>query len=169
MLITTNCSNLCCFIFDIQMIFNFEKSKHLCKMILNMFMGEIICSHMVWYWRVISGVVTEMGTCAVLLVPCAVWNCCWSSQQIDGLGHLVPKSKVHGTNMGPTWVLSAPCGPHVGPINLVIGVCCCQILEVTKCQFWWQPRWEANRSTVECQNVFLSVSVVVKGYRVPQY
>ena len=125
MLITTNCSNLCCFIFDIQMIFNFEKSKHLCKMILNMFMGEIICSHMVWYWRVVSGVVTEMGTCAVLLVPCAVENCCWSSQQIDGLGHLVPKSQVHGTNMGPTWVLSATCGPHVGPINLVIGVCCC--------------------------------------------
>ena len=24
----------------------------------------------------------------------------------------VPDSKVHGTIMGPTWVLSAPCGPH---------------------------------------------------------
>ena len=23
-------------------------------------------------------------------------------------------SKVHGANMGPTWVLSAPGGPHVG-------------------------------------------------------
>ena len=33
-----------------------------------------------------------------------------------------PDSKVHGTNMGPTWVLSAPDGPHVGPMNLVIGV-----------------------------------------------
>ena len=29
-------------------------------------------------------------------------------------------SKVHGANMGPTWVLSAPDGPHVGPMNLVI-------------------------------------------------
>ena len=29
-------------------------------------------------------------------------------------------SKVHGANMGPTWVLSAPDGPHVGPINLAI-------------------------------------------------
>ena len=28
----------------------------------------------------------------------------------------------HGANMGPTWVLSAPGGPHVGPINLVIKV-----------------------------------------------
>ena len=29
-------------------------------------------------------------------------------------------SKVHGANMGPTWVLSAPDGPHVGPLNLAI-------------------------------------------------
>ena len=33
-----------------------------------------------------------------------------------------PDSKVHGANMGPNWVLSAPDGPHVGPINLVIRV-----------------------------------------------
>ena len=29
-------------------------------------------------------------------------------------------SKVHGAHMGPTWVLSAPDGPHVGPMNLAI-------------------------------------------------
>ena len=29
-----------------------------------------------------------------------------------------PDSKVHGANMGPTWVLSAPDGPHVGPMNI---------------------------------------------------
>ena len=28
-------------------------------------------------------------------------------------------SKVRGTNMGPAWVLSAPDGPNVGPMNLV--------------------------------------------------
>ena len=33
-----------------------------------------------------------------------------------------PDSKIHGANMGPTWVLSAPGGPHVRPINLVIKV-----------------------------------------------
>ena len=33
-----------------------------------------------------------------------------------------PDSKVHGANMGPTWDLSAPDGPHVGPTNLAIGV-----------------------------------------------
>ena len=28
-----------------------------------------------------------------------------------------PDSKVHVTNMGPTWVLSALDGPHAGPMN----------------------------------------------------
>ena len=31
-------------------------------------------------------------------------------------------NKVHGANMGPTWVLSAPDGPHVGPMNLAVRV-----------------------------------------------
>ena len=34
-----------------------------------------------------------------------------------------PDSKVRGVNMGPTWVLSAPDGPHVGPMNFAIWVC----------------------------------------------
>ena len=33
-----------------------------------------------------------------------------------------PDSKVHGANMGPTRVQSAPDGPHVGPMNLAIRV-----------------------------------------------
>ena len=33
-----------------------------------------------------------------------------------------PDNKVDGANMGPTWFLSAPDGPHVGPMNLVIRV-----------------------------------------------
>ena len=33
---------------------------------------------------------------------------------------LTPDSKVRGANMGPTWVLSSPDGPHVGPKNLAI-------------------------------------------------
>ena len=37
---------------------------------------------------------------------------------IDGF----PDSKVHGANMGPTWVLSAPDEPHVGLMNLAIWV-----------------------------------------------
>ena len=34
-----------------------------------------------------------------------------------------PDSKIHGANMGPTWVLLALDGPHVGPMNLSISVC----------------------------------------------
>ena len=33
-----------------------------------------------------------------------------------------PDSKVRGANMGPGWVLSAPDGPHIGPMNLAITV-----------------------------------------------
>ena len=34
--------------------------------------------------------------------------------------YCTPDSKVHGDNIWPTWVLSAPDGPHVGPIDLAI-------------------------------------------------
>ena len=35
--------------------------------------------------------------------------------------HVTPDSKVPGANMGPTWGLSAPDGPHVGPGTLLSG------------------------------------------------
>ena len=37
-------------------------------------------------------------------------------------GWCLPDSKAHGAIMGPRWVLSAPDGPHVGPMNLAIRV-----------------------------------------------
>ena len=40
----------------------------------------------------------------------------WESKNVG----LNSDSKVHGANRGPTWVLSAPDGPHVGPKNLAI-------------------------------------------------
>ena len=44
----------------------------------------------------------------------------WGKLQMLVTTHTVPDSKVHGANMGPTWVLSAPDGPHAGPMNLAI-------------------------------------------------
>ena len=47
----------------------------------------------------------------------------------EGLAGDYPDSNVHGANMGPTWVLSAADGPHVGPMNLAIrvhAVVCCR-------------------------------------------
>ena len=34
----------------------------------------------------------------------------------------IPDSKVHGANMGPTWVMSVPDWPRVGPIHLLSGM-----------------------------------------------
>ena len=41
----------------------------------------------------------------------------------DGTKQDIPDSKVHGADMGPSWVLSAPDGPHVGPMSLAIRDC----------------------------------------------
>ena len=40
--------------------------------------------------------------------------------QVLSLSHNTPHNKVHGANMGPIWVLSAPDVPHIGPMNLAI-------------------------------------------------
>ena len=48
-----------------------------------------------------------------------------------------PDSKVRGANMGPTWVLSAPDGPHVGPMNIAIR-------EMYPSQ--WQQAWQRWRN-----------------------
>ena len=40
---------------------------------------------------------------------------CWHHGPIT-----YPDSKVHGANMGPTWVLLAPGGPYVGSMNFAI-------------------------------------------------
>ena len=34
--------------------------------------------------------------------------------------HMIPDSKVHGANMGPSWGRQDPGGPHVGPMNFAI-------------------------------------------------
>ena len=47
-------------------------------------------------------------------------------------GENIPVSKVHGVNMGPTWVLSAPNWPHVGPMNLATRDGC-SLLEIPFC------------------------------------
>ena len=50
-----------------------------------------------------------------VMVPmqCAVLRFRFIFQEI--ICDTIPDSKVHGANMGPTWVLSAPDGPHVSP------------------------------------------------------
>ena len=51
-----------------------------------------------------------------------VWRLCVLTDHRYCAILLCPDSKVHGANMGPTWVLSAPDGPHVGSMILAIRV-----------------------------------------------
>ena len=44
-----------------------------------------------------------------------------------------PYSKVHGSNMGPTWVLSAPGGPIIGPMSFALGDVPATKIYVTGC------------------------------------
>ena len=55
-----------------------------------------------------------LGLIGIGICKCKFNWCSWAK--------VSPDSKVHGANMGPTWVLSAPVGPHVGPMNLAIKV-----------------------------------------------
>ena len=54
------------------------------------------------------------------------WGQALATTYISNLRHEVklryPDSKFHGSNMGPAWVLSAPDGPNVGPMNFAIRV-----------------------------------------------
>ena len=68
----------------------------------------------------------------------------------------IPNSKVHGPNMGPTWVLSAPDGSHVGPMNfaprgiLVLRGLCnnCREHSVTTLTL---SKWSSSGNPVEIQ------------------
>ena len=87
--------------------------------------GIILCMHPAnkkWRYNVTSFLIglvhiqNDPWLCAALM---------WKVMMQSGhnFGHAFPDSQDHGTNMGPTCVLSAPGGPHVGPINLAMGVC----------------------------------------------
>ena len=60
------------------------------------------------------------------------------------LWNTFPDSKVHGANMGPTWVLSSPGGPHVGPKNLAIWVVTWYEICVHVCDIWVWQAWRSN-------------------------
>ena len=51
-----------------------------------------------------------------------LFNVCIAIGILHNMVSEFPDSRVHGANMGPTWVLSAPRGPHIGIMNLVIWV-----------------------------------------------
>ena len=56
----------------------------------------------------------------IIAVPVSNPELYWYYRYRTHLVRTDPDSKVHGANMEPTWVLSAPDGSHVGPMNLAI-------------------------------------------------
>ena len=55
--------------------------------------------------------------------------------------HSNPDSKVYGANMGPTWVLLVPDGPHVGPMHLATREYLCS---------WWAVWWRREALPIIC-------------------
>ena len=55
-----------------------------------------------------------------LLKKYGLTNDMWRAEMLPVYMGNDPDNKVHGANMGPTWVLSVPDGPHVDPMNLAI-------------------------------------------------
>ena len=79
----------------------------------------MVCMKMSWHGNAfhITGRLWGQSTSLVSNNP----HFCCKSTYVIGF-QLPPDSKVHGANKGPTWVLSAPDGPHDGPVNLAIWV-----------------------------------------------
>ena len=77
-------------------------------------------SHLLTYCEMFNENSSQMQICSfpkfsIDIIVCdesAILSLKWPSELLD--------SKVHGANMGPTWVLSAPDGPHVGLMNHAI-------------------------------------------------
>ena len=54
----------------------------------------------------------------------------------------IPDNKIHGANMGPTWVLSSPDGPMLAPWTLLSGIYC--NIWMT-CLLWLTPFLDLER------------------------
>ena len=76
-----------------------------------------------------------------------------------------PDSEVHGANMGPTWVLSAPDGPHFGPMNLTIGVLICHFLHSVAINdfFCWSKVIKMSPKTFIKFHSTLSLKSLIRG------
>ena len=73
-----------------------------------------------WVWHIYVSVLKMWAICWLENSDCC--NFLYSRQPLypDLLINYVPDSKVYGANMGASWALSAPGGPLVGPMNIVI-------------------------------------------------
>ena len=79
-----------------------------------------------WIWKYLhnSGLVLVFKYQCVFDSKVFAWklsyHCIGKRHLPNCLAQHCPDSKVHGANMGPTWALSAPGGPHISLMNLAI-------------------------------------------------
>ena len=89
----------------------------------------------------------------------------------NNLSYEYPDSEVQGANMGPTWVLSAPDGPHVGPMNLAIRV----IMPKSSLSHYFQSVHNYSASQLSCTRfalccgLFFGHDDVIKWRNFPRY
>ena len=99
-------------------------------------------------WRHCNGIINKM----VAILQMAFSNTFFWNENLGNVTLIIlgfvskvpvannPDSKVHWANMGPSWVLSAQGGPHVGPMNHAI-------MEVIGSGLAPHQRWQANVRT----------------------
>ena len=73
----------------------------------------LIVAMLLWLWQHTLPLWCHNIYCDITQCMNALWRFI-SNTELPTLGQFItiPDSKVHGSNMGPTWVLSAPCWPH---------------------------------------------------------
>ena len=79
------------------------------------------------------------------------WQFCLGLNMLTRF-NVFPDNKVHGANMEPTWVLSAPDLPHVGPMNLAIRV-------DTHMRQWSGPLFHIHNSLLHICRTAISVQI----------
>ena len=71
--------------------------------------------------------------------------------------YIFSDSKVHGANMGPTWVLPALDGPRVGPMNLAIKVTCLLGYHINSFSSLCRIAWKYSTHEIPDKDILLSV------------
>ena len=120
---------------QVRRIFSFQSSHtgEILFWFLCMFFWSLVYSLFTWIYICHAQYLWNLAwsckrLCSLkLFEPVKIWQPWLSLRQWFGLElntnpASYPDSKHHGANMGPTLVLSAPNGPHVGLMNLAIWV-----------------------------------------------
>ena len=114
-----------------------QRPTHIIMLVANgcSFRGRSATHRFLCYWRVH---LLTMITSHDISANYAHWTVKFCYPQTILYCIHIPDRKIHGANMGPTWALSVPDGPHVGPTNLATRDCITAIQYVILREVCWQ-------------------------------